>query len=90
MSNGSIQRYNVYFPIVPSDTVNIDRVNQSGGLSECTDAIWIGAAGIVAAVMQNDTVVSFTCVAGTLLPIAVKRVNLAVTTATLLVALYQE
>jgi hypothetical protein len=90
MPNGSIPRYNIWYPITPSDTVNFDRVTQSGGISECCDAIWVGGAGIAQCVMQNDTVVAFTCVAGSLLPIAAKRVNAGSTTATLMVALYEE
>jgi hypothetical protein len=88
MSNGNVQRYNIWQAITPSDTVNFDPVLYSGGLNEPCDAIWVGGAGIVQAVMQNGTVVAFTCVAGTLLPIAAIRVNAASTTATLLVALY--
>jgi hypothetical protein len=58
-------------------------------LPQITEAIWIGGAGVVAAIFPDNTVVNFTVPAGTLLPIKVKRVNLTNTTATLLVALYQ-
>lgn len=89
MSNGTVQRYNLWVPIVPSDTVNIS-VDQGIGENDLpTDAIWVGGAGIVVAVMQNGRVVNFTCTAGTLLPIAAIRVQAAATTATLLVALFQ-
>jgi hypothetical protein len=54
---------------------------------ECS-AIWVGGAGIVAAVFRDDSVVQFTCVAGTVLPLQCKRVNSTNTTATLMVALY--
>jgi hypothetical protein len=53
------------------------------------DAIYVGGAGVVQAVLSNDTVVAFTCVAGQILPVRAKRVNNTSTTATLLVALYQ-
>lgn len=90
MSNGTVAIYNIWQDITPSDTVPIDRVPLSGGLSEGTDAIWVGGAGIVVAVMQNGTVGAFTCTAGTLLPIAAVRVNATATTATLMLALYQQ
>jgi hypothetical protein len=66
--------------IVPSDTVDIGRL---------TDAVYVGGAGIVQAVMQNSRVAAFTVVAGATLPIRVRRVNAASTTATLMLALYQ-
>jgi hypothetical protein len=72
--------YNDARAITTSDTVNLP-----GNL---TDAIWVGGAGIVVAVFPNDNTVNFTCVAGSVLPIRVKRVNATTTTATLLVALY--
>lgn len=53
------------------------------------DAVYVGGAGVVAAVFNDDSVVNFTCVAGQILPIRAKRVNAINTTATLLVALYQ-
>jgi hypothetical protein len=94
MANGSVARYDIWQPITISDTVNIDLVTMGGGVGgpwvKCTDAIWVGGAGIVAAVMQNDVVVNFTCTAGTELRIAAKRVNATNTTATLLVALYHQ
>jgi len=41
------------------------------------------------AVLQDDSTVNFTCVAGQVLPIRAKRVNSTTTSATLMVALYQ-
>ncbi len=73
-------RYNYYEAISKSDTVDF----ASG---QC-DAIYVGGAGIVVAIREDGTAVSFTAVAGELIPIAAKRVNSAVTTATLMVALY--
>ena len=72
--------YNEAVAITPSDTVDLPRL---------TDAVWVGGAGIVVAVFQNGSTAQFTCVAGSLLPLRLKRVNATSTTATLLVALYE-
>ncbi len=69
--------------ITKSDTVNIL------GPKPLTDAVYVGGAGIVVAVWQDDTTSAFTAVAGEILPIACKRVNSTTTSATLMVALYQ-
>ena len=71
--------------ITKSDTVNFG--NQGVNSNLCS-AIYIGGAGVVAAVMDDDSVVEFTCVAGQILPINAKRVNSTNTTATLMVGLY--
>jgi len=72
--------YNVYKAIVPSDTVD---------LPQPCDAVWVGGAGNVAAVMQDNTVTVFTAVgAGVALPVKARRINATLTTATLLTALY--
>lgn len=76
--------YNVAVAISESDTVNFLPV---AGRFVC-DAIYVGGAGVVAAVLESGNVVSFTCVAGQILPIAAKRVN-AASDATLMVALYK-
>ncbi len=74
--------------ITKSDTDNfIPGVAQSGGHPTC-EAIYVGGAGIVAAVFQNGRVVNFTAAAGEILPIRCIRVNSTDTTATLMVALY--
>jgi hypothetical protein len=77
--------YNNATAIVPSDTV--DHLNIP--TSELMDAIAVGGAGTLAAVMQDGRVVTFTCTAGQLLPIRCRRVNATGTSATALVALYQ-
>ena len=65
--------FNLWGAITPSDTVDLPRV---------TGGILVGSTGNVA--------VTFTALAaGTYLPIAARRVNAAGTTATGLVALYQ-
>lgn len=76
-----LQAFNRAVPITKSDTVDFP-----GGVC---DAIYVGGAGIVVAVMQDDSAVSFTAVAGGILPIRAKRVNSTTTAATLMVALYQ-
>ena len=50
-------------------------------------AVWVGGAGIVALVTLTGEVVNFTCVAGSVLPVAGVRVNSTDTTATLMVGL---
>lgn len=70
--------------ITTSATVDIPTVANE----DYPDAIYVGGAGVVAAVFQDNSVVNFTCVAGELLPIKIRRVNVVNTTATLMVALY--
>jgi hypothetical protein len=70
--------------ITKSDTANFPGWANQG----FCDAIYVGGAGIVVAILQNDTAVQFTCVAGQILPVKAKRVNSTTTTATLMVALY--
>lgn len=66
--------------VTPSDTVNL--------LGGCR-GIYVGGAGNVALVGEDDTAVTFTAVpVGTFMSCGPKRVNLTNTTATLLVALY--
>lgn len=70
--------------VTKSDTVNFD-LNLNGGLC---DALYVGGAGVVVAVYQDGSTDAFTCVAGQILPLRLKRVNSTNTTATLLIALY--
>ena len=79
-----IEPYNFGLAITKSDTVNFP-VGVNYGLC---DAIYIGGAGIVVAVLQDDSLLSFTCIAGQILPVKAKRVNSTNTTATLMIALY--
>jgi hypothetical protein len=73
--------YNRYVALTPSDTVD---------LAELTDAIWIGGAGNVVAVQQNNQAVTLTGLpAGAWVPVKARRVNATNTTATALVALYK-
>ncbi len=82
-TNGPVYgAFNRWVSVTKSDTVNI------AGPRPLTDALWVGGAGIVVAVAQDDSTAQFTCTAGTVLPIACKRVNSGTTSATLVVALY--
>jgi hypothetical protein len=71
--------------VTPSDTVNIRYFLTDQRYS---DALYIGGAGVVVAVWEDLSTTAFTCVAGQILPIKVKRVNATSTTATLIRALY--
>lgn len=70
--------FNAFFAITPSDTVDlVDR----------QDAIYVGGAGNLVAVLPNTQTVTFAVTAGQVLPIRVRRVNATLTTATGLVGL---
>ena len=71
--------------ITPSNTVNF--LNEGTANAVCS-AIYVGGAGVVVVVFQDDSAISFTCIAGQILPVKAKRVNSTSTTASLLVALY--
>ncbi len=77
--------YNSARAITKSDTVEVEKIN-----GHYPTAVWVGGAGIVNAIMEDNQTVAYTCVAGTLLPISLKQVTSATTTATLLVGLYQQ
>ena len=66
--------------VTPSDSVNLERR---------TKGIWVGGAGNMSVEMHNGGTVTFAgIVAGSLLPLAVTRVNSTGTTATSIVALF--
>jgi hypothetical protein len=70
----------VYAAVTPSDSVDFTTLAR---------AIYVGGAGNVVAVQHDNTAVTFSNVpAGTVLPIACRRVNSTSTTATAIVALY--
>lgn len=85
MAVPALGSYNTARAITKSDTVNLP-ANVNDGVC---DAVYVGGAGIVVAVFPDDSSQQFTCVAGQILPVRVKRVNSTTTTATLMVALYQ-
>jgi len=69
-----------YAAVTPSNSTDFDVLCR---------ALYIGGAGNVVAVMYDNTTVTFSGVpAGTLLPIACRRINSTNTTATNMVALY--
>ena len=71
--------FNQWQAITTSDTVDLPFITQ---------AVWVGGAGNVVAVMQSGVTGTFTGVtAGAVLPIAARRINASSTTATNLVAL---
>ena len=69
--------------VTKSNTVNFD-VNLNQGLC---DALYIGGAGTLTVVFQDGSTGAFTCAAGDILPVRVKRVNNTGTAASI-VALY--
>ena len=76
-----LENFERYFAITPSDSANFE--------TPC-DAIYVGGAGNLVAVMGDGSTVTFTgALAGTILPIKCKRVNATSTTATALVGLLQ-
>jgi hypothetical protein len=84
--------YSRAIAITKSDTVNFDGSTDATNPTTAikpADAIYVGGAGIVVAVLEDHSTVNFTCVAGQLLPLRAIRVNSGTTTATLMVALYQ-
>jgi hypothetical protein len=73
--------YNRIKAITTSDTVNLP--------DGVCDAILVNGAGNVVVVLENDETATITgVVAGTILPLTVKRVNATSTTATNMYALY--
>lgn len=76
-----LQNFERYFAITPSDTDDF---------ATAPDAIYVGGAGNIVAVLPDGTAVTFTgALAGSILPIKCKRVNATSTTATALVGLVQ-
>jgi len=80
---GEVGNLNVsitYEAVTPSDSTD---------LTTLARAIYVGGAGNVVAVQHDGTAVTFTAVpAGTVLPIAIRRINSTSTTATAIVALH--
>lgn len=87
MATQVLQSFNYAMPITKSDTVDNPKFPLSDG--RYPDAIWVGGAGIVAGILPDSSEVDFTVVAGTFLPVRLKRINSSTTTATLFVGLWQ-
>jgi hypothetical protein len=62
--------------------------HDSNNLSELPKGIYVGGAGDVVAVGDDDATATFAASAGAVLPIRPKRINSTGTTATAIVALY--
>lgn len=91
MAQSSTLPYNYAKLITKSDTVNFDGTTYSGTAATKAipcEAIYVGGAGIVVAVLEDGSTQQFTCVAGQILPIKAIRVNSTTTSATLMEALY--
>ena len=87
MPSNIIGSYDRAVEIAASDTVNI--AVPSGRVPPVCDAIYVGGSGDIAVVFSNDQAVTFTsALAGTILPVAAKRVNATLTSATGLLALF--
>lgn len=71
--------------VTPSDTDNISHPTGE----TFTKGLYVGSAGNLNVVMANGDAITFTSVAaGSLLPLSVKRVNSASTTAANIIAVY--
>ena len=82
--------YNKWVAITKSDTINIGEIAANDGNALLPMAIYVGGAGNVVAVASNNATATFTAVAGSTRLIRPKRSNSTSTTATAMVALYQE
>lgn len=76
--------YNKSLAVTKSDTVNIPLIN---GINPT--GLFVSEAGVVVVVWEDNTLGTFTCVAGQILPFRIKRVNSTNTPGTLFQALYQ-
>ena len=81
-----------YEAVTPSDTVNFTGpvgLGAGPGGDVLANAIYIGVAGVVIAIRDDDTAITFTGVlAGSIIPVKCKRINSTSTTATNMVALF--
>lgn len=82
--------YNKWVAITKSDTINIGEITADDGNALLPMAVYVGGAGDVVAVASNNSTATFTAVAGSTLLIRPKRINSTSTTASAMVALYQE
>jgi hypothetical protein len=75
--------------IVPARSWKVVTPHDSTNMAAGCQGIYVGGAGNVALVGDDNVAVTFTAVpVGTFIPCRAKRVNAALTTATLMVALY--
>lgn len=76
-----LQSFNRFASITKSDTVDFP--------DGVCDAVYVGTAGVVVVVREDNVAVPFTAVAGGILPVRARRINSTSTVPTLMVALYQ-
>lgn len=88
MADVTLTPYNFARQITPSNTIDIWQVTPINQ-RRLTDALQFGTGGTAAVVLEDDSVCSFTVIAGQVLPIRCKRLNSTGTSATLPVALWQ-
>lgn len=93
MATQVLQSFNYALPLTKSDTNSVATNNPTlplggGGSGRYPDAIWVGGAGIVVVVFEDESTVQITVAAGTLLPIRCKRINSTTTSASLFVGLW--
>jgi hypothetical protein len=81
-----------YEAVTPSDTDNFTGpvgLGAGPGGDVLANAIFVGVGGIVVAIRDDDTAITFTgTISGSILPIKCKRINSTTTTATDMVALF--
>jgi len=75
--------YRFAVALTKSDTINHVPSGQ------VADAVWVGGAGVCALVLEDDSVVNITAVAGSCIPLRTKRLNSTNTTATVCAALFK-
>jgi|TARA_R110000824_G_scaffold94070_3_gene227312 uncharacterized membrane protein YfcA len=90
MASQTPATYNKWLTITKSDTINIGETTAGDGNAVLPMAVYVGGAGNVVAVASDNSTAVFTAVAGSTILIQPKRVNSTSTTATAMVALYQE
>lgn len=81
--------YSYRFAILASKSDTVNYLPNTGGTTPIADALWVGGAGVVALVLEDDSVVNITAVAGSLIPVRSKRVNSSNTSATVMTALFR-
>lgn len=72
-------QYTKWVDVTPSDSANF---GNQGTFSLLCEALYIGGAGNVVAVKEDDSTQTFAAVAGQIIPGRFKRVNSTSTTAT--------
>jgi hypothetical protein len=78
--------------VSPSDTLNFDGTTYSAAALQkplACSRLYVGGAGVVAAVFENGAVVNITATAGLTLPLKLIRVNNTNTTATVMTVFYE-